>query len=325
MIKVGPITLESPVGLAPMSGITDLPFRRRVKWFGAGWLVSEMVASRELIRRTRQSLRKARIAAEELPVAVQLAGTEPEVMAEAARINEDRGASFIDINFGCPAKKVVGRQAGSALMRDESLALRIMEHVAKAVSIPVTVKMRTGWDDNHRNAPRLARMAEACGVRMITVHGRTRCQLYDGASDWAFIGEVKDAVSVPVIANGDIRGADDAARCLEVSGADGVMIGRACQGRPWLLAQVAEFLRTGRRLADPPAAVQRRALEEHYQDTLRHYGLETGVRAARKHVGWYAHGRPGAATFRAAVNNTMDPRRVRELIDAFYGPMEVAA
>ena len=320
-IQIGPLQLEAPVILAPMSGVTDLPFRRLVKKHGAGLVVSEMIASEAMIRETRQSMTMAKNCPEEQPMAVQLAGCEPTVMAEAAKLNADRGATLIDINFGCPVKKVVNGQAGSALMREEGLAARILEATVKAVTLPVTLKMRTGWDDNSRNAPKLAKIAEDAGIKMITVHGRTRCQFYEGHADWSFVRRVKEAVSLPVIVNGDITTLEEAHEALTLSGADGVMIGRGAYGKPWFLRQVMHFFKTGTRLPDPPLAEQRDTLLGHYDAMLSHYGVNVGSRIARKHLGWYSKGLYGSSEFRAAVNRCDDPAQVKAMVAEFYMPL----
>jgi tRNA-dihydrouridine synthase B len=321
--SIGPVAPEAPVFLAPMSGVTDLPFRRLVRRLGAGLVFSEMIASRPMLEEYRR--RPARASAWEGPMAVQIAGCEPEIMAEAARVNEGLGAAIIDINFGCPVKKVVNKLAGSALMKEEPLAAAIMQAVAKAVKIPVTVKMRLGWDENDINAPRLAKIAEDAGLRMITVHGRTRNQLFNGNANWDAVRAVKQAVRIPVVVNGDILSPQDAARALEASGADGVMIGRGCYGRPWLLRQTMDYLKSGKPSPAPaPAAVQA-LMRAHYEDMLSHHGTRQGVMISRKHLSWYCRDYKGALELKNAVNRLEDPALVWRELDAFFGRLTETA
>lgn len=324
-----PVDLHPPVLLAPMSGITDLPWRQVVASFGAGLVVSEMISSGEMVtaRPSRRAASRARasLGAGEVPTSVQLAGREAGALAEAARIAQGQGARLIDLNMGCPAKKVVGGLSGSALMREPDLALSLIEAVVGAVSVPVSLKMRLGWDGACLNAAALARRAEAAGVRMITIHGRTRAQFYTGSADWGAIGEVVRAVAVPVIANGDITGPGAARAALAQSGAAGVMVGRGAQGRPWLLAQIAaEIWGTL-----PPKVPQGAALVDlvaaHYEAILDFYGVDLGVRIARKHLGWYVEAAGGDPRTRALLVRETDPARVLAALAQALCPVREAA
>ncbi len=304
-MQIGPYTLPNALFVAPMAGVTDRPFRQLCRQFGAGYAVSEMVTSRKDLWHTLKTSRRANHEGEPGPIAVQIAGTEPAMMAEAAAYNIERGAQIIDINMGCPAKKVCNKWAGSALMQDETLALQIIEAVVAASEphgVPVTLKMRTGWCQSHKNALSIARAAEQAGVQMVTVHGRTREQGYKGEAEYDTIAAVKAALRIPVVANGDITSPEKAREVLRQTGADALMIGRAAQGRPWIFREVAHYLATGEHLAPPLVAEVRRALLEHLQDHYSLYGEFTGVRSARKHIGWYVRSLPGGEDFREQMN-----------------------
>jgi nifR3 family TIM-barrel protein len=324
-LTIGDIALANRVFLAPMSGITDVPFRRLASRLGAGLVVSEMTASEELREGSPEAVLRAQGQGVGRHV-VQLAGCEPKWMAEGARIAAANGADIIDINMGCPARRVTTGYSGSALMRDLDHALALIEATVQAVSIPVTLKMRLGWDQRILNAPELARRAEASGIRLVTVHGRTRCQFYDGRADWAAIARVKRAVRIPVVANGDVTSFDDAQAALAASGADAVMVGRAAQGRPWFPGQLARFLATGRREAPPALEQQHRLVGELYDEMLRHYGRAVGVRHARKHLGWALDAAAAGAgapcadrkRLRARVLTADDPADVRRRLAAAY-------
>ena len=308
-MNIGPFIPVNRFFVAPMAGVTDRPFRQLCRRLGAGYAVSEMLSSKQDLWHTPKSLRRANHEGESGPIAVQIAGAEPQMMAQAAAYNIDQGAQIIDINMGCPAKKVCNKWAGSAIMQDEALALAIIEAVVAVCApraVPVTLKMRTGWCQTHKNAVVLARAAERAGVQMITVHGRTREQAYRGAAEYDTIAAVKAAVSVPVVANGDIDSPEKARAVLALTGADAVMIGRAAQGRPWLFREIAHFMATGQRLAPPLVAEVRQLALAHLLDHYALYGEFLGVRSARKHIGWYVAALPGGEDFRQRMNRIED-------------------
>jgi tRNA-dihydrouridine synthase B len=317
-MKIGAHTLRNALFVAPMAGITDRPFRRLARRFGAALAVSEMVSSRPELRDSRKSRLRVDHAGEEGPVSVQIAGAEPAALAEAARHNVGLGADIIDINMGCPAKKVCNRQAGSALLEDERLVGRILEAVVAAVEVPVTLKIRTGPQPGRRNALAIACIAEAAGVQMLAIHGRTRACMFAGQAEYGTIAEVKAALRIPVIANGDIQSGADAKRVLALTNADGLMIGRAAQGRPWLFRQIAHYLATGEELPEAGCAERQQVLLEHLEGLYSLYGREQGVRVARKHIGWSVRALPGAEALRSAVNRIDAAEAQRAAVNDYF-------
>ena len=325
---IGTYALANYVFAAPMAGVTDRPFRMLSKKLGAGYAVSEMVTSRRDLWDTLKTSRRANHDGEPEPIAVQIAGTNAQMMADAAAYNIDRGAQIIDINMGCPAKKVCNKWAGSALMQDEKLALEIVEAVVNACAVrnvPVTLKMRTGWAEHHKNAVTIARAAESAGVAMVTVHGRTREQGYKGLAEYDTIAEVKAALTIPVVANGDITSGQKARDVLAYTGADAVMLGRVAQGRPWIFREVVHFLATGKQLAPPLVLDVKRLLTDHLQDHYELYGEHTGVRSARKHIGWYVKSLPGGEAFRAQMNVLIDAQHQLDAVSDFFDSLSHAA
>jgi len=328
-MRIGPYQLKNNLVLAPMAGVTDRPFRQLCKQLGAGMAVSEMVSSNSLLWGSKKTRRRADHSGEVEPRNVQIAGADPRMMAEAARYNVDNGAQIIDINMGCPAKKVCNVMAGSALLRDEALVRAIVEAVVDAVDVPVTLKIRTGWDKEHRNALAIARIAEQAGIQSLAIHGRTRACMYKGDAEYATIRAVKAAVAIPVIANGDVDSPEKALHVLEQTGADGLMVGRAAQGRPWIFREIEHFLATGTRLPEPSADEIREIMLGHLENLYSFYGEYTGVRIARKHISWYSKGQRGGALFRNAVNR-VDTRQeqlamTREFFDRLADQEDLAA
>ncbi len=317
-LRIGPLQLSGNLLLAPMAGITDLPFRRLCRRFGAALAFSEMVTADTSLWGSRKSLARLRHEGEPPPVAVQILGNDPRAMAEAARVNVALGAQIIDINMGCPAKKVCRRAAGSALLRDEALVGRILEAVVKAVEVPVTLKIRTGWDPAHRNAPRIARIAEQAGIALLTVHGRTRACRFAGAAEYETIRQTKQSVAIPVVANGDIDSGEKAAKVLQFTGADAIMIGRAARGRPWIFREIACHLERGVRPPPPSPEWIGGVLLEHLEALHAFYGEHHGVRIARKHIGWYSRTMPGGAEFRRRINAVETARQQRRLVEDFF-------
>jgi len=323
-MQIGPYTLRNQLVLAPMAGVTDRPFRQLCKTLGAGLAVSEMVSANAAVWGNRQTLRRMDHAGEVEPRSIQIAGADPAMMAAAARFNVERGAQIIDINMGCPAKKVCNLMAGSALLRDEDLVKRILDSVVGAVHVPVTLKIRTGWDPEHRNALSVARIAEQAGVQALAIHGRTRACGYSGSAEYDTIRCVKQAVAIPVIANGDITGPQKAKEVLEHTGADAVMIGRAAQGRPWIFREIAHYLATGELLPEPAVDETRSIMIGHLENLYSFYGDYTGVRVARKHIGWYSKGHRDGAAFRQRVNRVESVDEQLRMTNAFFDRLAAA-
>jgi tRNA-dihydrouridine synthase B len=318
---IGNHVLTRPLILAPMAGVTDRPFRELCRRHGAGLAVSEMVTADTSLYASRKTQRRLDHAGEPGPISVQIVGSDPATMAEAARINVGLGAQIIDINMGCPKKKVCKVAAGSALLRDEALVGRILEAVVAAVEVPVTLKIRTGWDRQHRNAPRIARIAEQAGVAALAIHGRTRACGFSGEAEYDTIREVKQTVAIPVIANGDIDSPRKARQVLEATGADALMIGRAAQGRPWIFEEITHYLETGEELPPRPPSWIRDTLLGHLDALYAFYGAEHGVRIARKHIAWYSRCQPGGSTFRQRINQARTPQEQRRLIDEHFASL----
>ena len=319
-MRIGPQSIDPPVVLAPMAGVTDKPFRQLCKRLGAGLAVSEMTTADPRLWTTRKSLKRMDHAGEPAPVSVQIAGYDPAMLAEAARFNVDHGAEIVDINMGCPAKKVCNVWSGSALLQDEALVARIVDAVVKAVDVPVTLKIRTGWNRANRNGIRIAKIAEDAGIAALAVHGRTRADMYEGEAEYETIAAIKQAIRIPVFANGDVDSPQKAKEVLDITGCDAVMVGRAAQGRPWIFREIARYLATGEIVAPPAPAEVRDILLGHLDDLYAFYGEQQGVRIARKHLGWYAKDRPENAAFRAVVNRAESAsdqaRLTRDYFDA---------
>jgi len=318
LLKIGPYTIPEPLILAPMAGVTDRPFRQLCKNLGAGLAVSEMVGANSLLHGSEKTKRRANHEGETRPCSVQIVGANPAMMATAAAYNEAHGAEIIDINMGCPAKKVCNTLSGSALLRDEPLVAKILEAVVKAVNIPVTLKIRTGWDTDHRNGVLIAKLAQECGIQALAVHGRTRSCMFRGDAEYDTIAAIKQAVSIPVIANGDITSPEKAQMVLAKTGADALMIGRGAQGKPWIFKEISHYLRTGTFLAPPCLTTIHTLMKNHLQNLYDFHGTQRGVLIARKHISWYSKGQPGSAHFRNTFNQLEDPSAQLSALETFF-------